>query len=312
MPRTRTTSAAALICGGSLSIAAGQRRRTRRVRASLGHRRERPVAPGPLRLSVVIPAYQEPHIEASVRRVRESLHDVGPIEIIVVDDGSADETAERARRGGADQVIVLPANRGKGAAVRAGVLAASGRTVAFTDADLSYAPRQIVPLMLEAECGWDVVIGSRDTSGAVAGGAESMVRALGHRGVRLATRAVLRGRYTDTQCGLKAFRSDAAIDLFGRAQVDRFAFDIELLHLTERGRWSVREVPVALSASDRSSVHVIRDTARLARDLVRIRWWAARGAYDHGVVKEAVAPRPTAINVQHRSPAPQPAMADAS
>src|SRR5206468_157161 len=91
----------------------------------------------------------------------EKIHVNGGVEIIVVDDGSHDETAERAELAGADQVIRQPVNRGKGAAIRVGVLAANGRTIAFTDADLSYSPDQIIGLMHQVETGWDVVAGSR-------------------------------------------------------------------------------------------------------------------------------------------------------
>ena len=132
------------------------------VRAALGRRRPRPEAPGDRRLSLVIPAFrEEARIAGTVERVRAELgHAVGDgqLEIVVVDDGSGDATAERARAAGADVVVVQPENRGKGAAVRARMLAASGRTRAFTDADLAYAPAQVVRLLDAVEGGWDVVV----------------------------------------------------------------------------------------------------------------------------------------------------------
>jgi dolichyl-phosphate beta-glucosyltransferase len=254
------------------------------VRAELAERVDRPPAPGSARLSVVVPAFHEAdRIAATVARVRAELAPVAPgaeLEVVVVDDGSGDDTAGAARRAGADQVVVLPENRGKGAAVRAGVLAAGGRTIAFTDADLSYPPGQIADLLAEVEAGWDVVVGSRvhtETSTLVKARA---VRELGGRLINLATHAVLLGAHRDTQCGLKAFRSDVARSLFSRTRVDGFAFDVELFHLAERDRLSLREVPVQVANADRSSVRVVRDGLRIIRDLARIVRDGRAGLYD--------------------------------
>lgn len=245
----------------------------------------RPPAPGDVRLSVVLPAYHEAeHIAAAVERVRAELTPVvgpGELEVVVVDDGSGDGTAEAAAA--ADQVIAKPANQGKGAAVRSGVLAARGRCIAFTDADLSYAPAQIANLLAAVEEGWDVVIGNRyhdDTTTVVKA---ALVRELGGRVINGATRLVLAGGYADTQCGLKAFRSDVARVLFGCSRIDGFAFDVELLALVERFGLSLREVPVEVQNSERSTVRVARDAARLLADLVRIRRGLAGGGYDGAV-----------------------------
>jgi len=142
-----------------------------RVRAQRGDAAEptplhphEPLAGRP-RLSVIVPAYGEGRrIAATVTTLRQSLArsgDPGELEVVVVDDGSLDDTAEQAGRAGADQVIRLPANRGKGAAVRLGMLAATGSAVVFTDADLSYSPAQVMRVRDEIERGWDAVVGSR-------------------------------------------------------------------------------------------------------------------------------------------------------
>ncbi len=135
------------------------------VVAETQHRRDQRISGGELRFSVVIPAYHEPdRIGRTVAAVREELADVatqGGMEIVVVDDGSLDGTSDAALAAGADQVVTLPANRGKGAAVRAGMLATRGRAVAFTDADLAYDPSHLRTLLDEIEAGWDVVIGNR-------------------------------------------------------------------------------------------------------------------------------------------------------
>ncbi|MDQ1372961.1 MAG: hypothetical protein QOJ09_299 [Actinomycetota bacterium] len=253
------------------------------VRQTQSLRPDRDPAPGTTRLSVVVPAYREEgRIATTITRLRSALSGLGPgaLEIVVVDDGSADATADAARAGGADQVVVLDRNRGKGAAVRAGVLAAHGRTIAFTDADLSYPPEQLLGLLAEVEAGWDMVVGSRRHTDTTTLVRARRLRDLGGRAINGLTMAVLLGQYRDTQCGIKAFRSDAARLMFSRARVDRFAFDIELFHLAERYRLSLTEVPVALANSATSTVRMGVDALRVARDIVRIRIWASRGVYD--------------------------------
>lgn len=254
------------------------------VRAQLAARQERPPAPGDHRLTVVVPAYREAdRIAGTVERIRTELAPVAPtgeLEVIVVDDGSGDDTAARARAAGADQVVVLPANRGKGAAVRAGMLAANGGTVAFTDADLSYSPRQIADLLAEVEAGWDLVVGSRVHTQTATLVKARRVRELGGRIINLCTHAVLLGAHRDTQCGLKAMRSDVARSLFSRSHIDGFAFDVELFHLAERDGLSVKEVPVEVANAERSSVRVVRDGMALVRDLARIVRGGRAGWYD--------------------------------
>lgn len=241
----------------------------------------RPAPDGDVRLSVVIPAYNEgPVIGATVLAVRESLGEIdGGLEIVVVDDGSGDDTASAARAAGADQVIRLEPNQGKGAAVRTGALAAIGRTVAFTDADLAYTPDQILPLLHQVEAGWDVVVGSRHAAGSTAEVPATWLRRVGGRVVNLLVRLVLAGDHADTQCGLKAFRRDVAHLLFGQARVDGFAFDVELFALAERHRLSLFASPVRVVNSSGSSVRITSDTATLLADLLRISWRLRRGGY---------------------------------
>jgi dolichyl-phosphate beta-glucosyltransferase len=260
------------------SVLLGAVRRTMQDRPA-----QRDPAPGSLRASVVVPAYREAsRIAQAVEALRAALADLGPgaTEIVVVDDGSGDGTADAALAAGADQVVVHPANRGKGAAVRSGVAAARGRTIAFTDADLSYSPDQVVTLVREVEAGWDVAIGNRRHPGTRTLTRTTRVRDLGSRIINLAASAVLLSHPHDTQCGLKAFRSDAARTTFGLARVDGFAFDIELIHLIERHELSLTDVPVRVEHSDRSTVRAARDGIRLLRDLWRIRHLSATGAYE--------------------------------
>jgi putative flippase GtrA len=248
----------------------------------------RPLLDGTCRLTVVVPAYREPdRIGTTVRRIHDELADVaadGGLEVVVVDDGSGDGTADAALGAEADQVVVLPANRGKGAAVRAGVLASRGRVVLFTDADLAYDPPQLRRALTAVESGWDVVIGNRrhpDSEVARATG----LRAIGSRIVNRLSAAVLLARPRDTQCGLKAFRGDVARALFARTRIDGFAFDIEVLHLVERAELSLAEIPVRLDETgEPSTVRIGRDVVQLAADLARVRRWSSAGAYDDLVV----------------------------
>jgi putative flippase GtrA len=264
------------------------------VRRTLHERTSRGPAPGLVRATVIIPALdEEARIAGTITAIRAALgelDDDGGLEVVIVDDGSTDATADAALGAGADQVLVLPENRGKGAAIRAGVAAARGRTIAFTDADLAYSPDQLLRVIGEVEGGWDVAIGDRrhpDTERVHGAGT---LRDLGSRAVNLLAMGVLLSHPHDTQCGLKAFRSDVARTVFGLGRVDRFAFDIEVLHLVERHGYSVAEVPVRLEMGDRSTVRLARDTLRLLRDLWRIRHWSATGAYE--LVPDVVAPGP--------------------
>ncbi len=254
------------------------------VRENQAQRVARPTPAGEVRLSVVIPAYmEEDRIAATISSIRAALHGVasdGGVEVIVVDDGSSDATSSAATVAGADKVITHAVNLGKGAAVRSGVMAAAGRTVAFTDADLSYSPEQILSLLDGVESGWDVVVGSRRHVDARTVVRAGRLRELGGRVINLLTEYALLGRYRDTQCGLKAMRSDVAHLVFSRSRIDGFAFDVEIFALVERLRLALLEVPVEVVNSERSTVRVLSDAARLIRDLFRIRTFARIGYYE--------------------------------
>jgi putative flippase GtrA len=276
--------AIALLVAGLVRVVGHRRIFQRSIRAEQAAPADRPPAHGDRRLTVVLPSYRQPEVAAeAVVRVREV---IGPtvgatdLEIVVVDDGSGDDTEARARAAGADQVVVHPQNRGKGAAVRSGVAVARGRTIAFTDADLAYDPAHLLVLLDRIEDGWDVAVGSRRHTDAVDLVRARRLREFGGRLINLLTQAVLLGHYRDTQCGLKGFRADVAPVILGQGLIDGFAFDIELFHLVERNGLSMVEVPVQVENSDVSSVHVARDGLRLVRDLFRIRRYAASGRYE--------------------------------
>ena len=243
------------------------------------------------RISLIIPAFEEADRIAGTlstvdSELRSSLQKSDDIEGIVVDDGSNDATSEIARQAGADVVIRLEENKGKGAAIRAGVQEANGSVVAFTDADLAYNPRQVVKLVTLVESGYDMVVGSRqhiETKNLVRAG---RVREVGGRLINIATSGILLGHYRDTQCGLKAFKSQVAKSLFDAGTLDGFSFDVELFHLAERWDLSLKEIPVEVENSQRSSVSAFRDGVFLLLDLIRIRQRARRGIYPENLISQ--------------------------
>jgi len=228
-------------------------------------------------LTIVLPCYQE--AERLPRALERYLAHFSAVELLVVDDGSSDQTlavaeavAARDRR---VRAIRCPTHRGKGFAVRTGMLAGRGDRLVFTDADASYGPEQ-VERVLRALDGAAVAIGRRgdlETSG-------PLLRRLASRVFNRAMRLLLGLPFRDTQCGLKGFRREAARELFGRTRVDGFAFDAEVLFLARRLGLAVAEVPVSPEVRDGSKVRLAVDALRMLRDTWRVRRAAAGGAYD--------------------------------
>ena len=230
-------------------------------------------------ISVVLPAYRASAIVAeTVASVRSALSGA-ELEIIVVDDGSGDDTDAEARRGGADRVIEFPQNRGKGAAVRAGMMNASGSYLVFTDVDLAYAPSQILSLVEALEDGADVALGSRRHPLSREVAPAPALRERGSRIFNLFTRFVLRNSYLDTQCGLKAFTAESAKEIFSRTKVDGFAFDVEVLHLAEKLEFNITEIPVVLDHVEQTTVRFMPQATRMMCDVLKIRLWSALGRY---------------------------------
>jgi len=235
-------------------------------------------------LTIVLPCYQEADRlpTALERYLAHFSAGVRGVELLVVDDGSTDQTlavaeaiAARDRR---VRVLRCPTHRGKGFAVRTGMLAGRGDRLVFTDADASYGPDQ-VERVLRALDGAPVAIGRRgdlETSGPV-------LRRLASRVFNQAMRRLLGLPFRDTQCGLKGFRRDAARELFGRTRVDGFAFDAEVLFLARRLGLTVAEVPVSAELREGSKVRLAVDALRMLRDTWRVRRAAAGGLYDRAV-----------------------------
>lgn len=234
-------------------------------------------------LSVVIPAYNEgPRLEQAVAAVSAWMMTNTPDgDIIVVDDGSTDDT--RARLSGLGlpnvQAIYGTANRGKGAAVARGMLAARGDHIAFVDADLAYPLDQLTLLLERLHDGADVAVGARDLLPDENRAIYAPVRRAATAVFNAMVTASLGLRVRDTQCGFKAFRRDAARALFSSITIERFGFDVEILYLAERWSLRVDRVPVRMRASTTSSVRIVHDSVNMAADLLRIRTRARDGSY---------------------------------
>jgi dolichyl-phosphate beta-glucosyltransferase len=228
-----------------------------------------------MQISVVIPAYEEAaRLGASLERVLAYLEARGDdFEVLVVDDGSRDATAAAAEAFAARgvRVLRLPENRGKGAALRTGVLASRGRRVLLTDADLSTPIADLERLEPHLAAA-PVVIGSRAVDGSELELRQPLYRELmGKTFNKLVQLLALRG-LSDTQCGFKLLDGELARDLFADLTVDRFAYDVELLWLARRRGHRVAEVGVRWSNSPQSRVSPLRDSLQMLGDLVTMRW----------------------------------------
>jgi dolichyl-phosphate beta-glucosyltransferase len=201
------------------------------------------------------------------------------VEVLVVDDGSTDDTADVAGTVAAGdarvRVIRCQRNRGKGFAVRTGMLSAEGELVVFTDADGSYRPddvERVVAALADAP----VAIGSRDLHVQASSPTRQVASMLFNRVMR----TMLDLPFRDTQCGLKGFRRQAALEVFGRARLDGFAFDAEVLYLARHLGLRVAEVGVRADERDGSKVRVAVDALTMLGEALAVRRAAASGAYD--------------------------------
>ena len=235
-------------------------------------------------LSIIIPSFNEElRLPATLEKIARYIErERRSTEVIVVDDGSADRTAEVAEsfRGRFSQLRVLAngANRGKGYSVRHGSLEARGEMILFTDADLS-APIEEAGKLLAALKDHDVAIGSRAMDRRLIAVRESAFREFAGIIFNKIVRIVLWLPFVDTQCGFKAFRRERCRVIFEQQTIERFGFDPELLYLARHHGLSTVEVPVRWAHSPATKVSMMRDSVQMFLDVVIIRGNALRGRY---------------------------------
>jgi glycosyltransferase involved in cell wall biosynthesis len=248
-------------------------------------------------LSIVIPAFNEAaRLGETLRTVFEYLNQHIPdSEVIVVDDGSSDRTADVAEQSFAlagsihAQAIRIQPNRGKGYVVRQGLLTARAPIALFTDADLSTPITETPKLVNPIERGeFDVTFGSRALDRNLIGVHQPWRREQGGRVFNLIVRLSTGLPFWDTQCGFKAFRMNVCRPLVEAATIDRFGFDVELIFLAYLAELSLQEIPVRWDHNEGSKVSVARDSWRMFNEVRSIRRQARDGVYDAAIAAARV------------------------
>lgn len=240
-------------------------------------------------ISIVIPAFEEEiRIDGSIREICRYLIETKlSSELIVVDDGSKDSTVKTAETAAAEfpdvpsRIIGYGQNRGKGFAVRTGLLAASADIALFTDADLSTPIEEmhklIDPIRNDKA---DITFGSRALDRSLIGTHQPWRREQGGKVFNLVVRTLTGLPFWDTQCGFKAFDLTKFRPLLDLMQIERFAFDVEFLYVAKRHGLRMEEIPVRWNNDDRSKVSVVRDSIRMFNEVRQIRRNARNGMYD--------------------------------
>jgi dolichyl-phosphate beta-glucosyltransferase len=234
-------------------------------------------------LTIIVPAYnEEGRLPATLDGLRTYLDRWGiDYRVLVVDDGSRDATARLTHGQGNRFATISQANSGKGAAVRNGILRATGRVVAFTDADLPYdldGVRLAYDAINGRQC--EVVFGARDLQESAVQAPRRFLRTLATWVFRSIVAQLISRQVTDTQCGLKVFSRQAALEIFSRTTIDGFAFDAEVVFLTHRLSLPFRRIPVTLVNEYGSTISLTRHAFPMLLDVIGLRVRALRGEYD--------------------------------
>jgi dolichyl-phosphate beta-glucosyltransferase len=239
--------------------------------------------------SIVIPAYNEAaRIAGALESVLGCIRSRGWFaEVVVVNDGSRDQTADIVREfaAGAPEVRLLenPGNRGKGYSVRHGLLESFGEIVMFTDADLSAPIEEADGLFAALRDGADIAIGSRWLERTRQTIRQPLYRQFFGRCFNAVTRAIMGLPYADTQCGFKAFTRAAAQTVFQLETIERWGFDPEILFIARKRGFKVVEVPVSWAHDERTRISYLKDGIRMLQDIAIVRWNAMLGRYNKQV-----------------------------
>ena len=235
-------------------------------------------------LSIVIPAYNEQNrLPGTLEKVLHFLEQQSfSSEVIVVENGSMDATYEIAQQFAKqhENLRVIQSERGKGAAVQRGMLAAKGDYRFMCDADLSMPVEEIIKFIPPVLQNFDIAIASREAKGAVRYN-EPSYRHLGGRGINFLIQTLILPGLNDTQCGFKCFRAGVAEDIFKRQTLLGWSFDIELLYIARRHGYRIVEIPIHWYHFSESKVSALRDAVRMIQDIFRIHVKARRGIYDN-------------------------------
>lgn len=235
--------------------------------------------------SIIIPAYNESQrITATLDKVLAHIDgEKWDAEVLVVNDGSRDSTADIVRGYAEKHSIVRlvenPGNRGKGYSVRNGMQNAKGEVLLFSDADLSSPIYEARKLFDALDAGADVAIGSRWLASETQTERQPLYRQFFGRMFNLMLRVVLGLPFKDTQCGFKAFNRRAADSIFPKQRIERWGFDPELLFLAKKFGFVTREVPVEWAHDERSKISPIRDGLKIFLEMLQIRWNSLTGKY---------------------------------
>jgi dolichyl-phosphate beta-glucosyltransferase len=233
-------------------------------------------------LSVVLPCYRAaPLARRSVEHLRRELGMAGiDWEIVVVDDGGGDFADGEWENDERVTLVRLVTNKGKGAAVRTGMLAARGWVRIFTDVDVPFGA-DLVPVIASylRDHAFHVVIGDRTLPGSEYRQQLPWRRRAASRLFTGFVGTLVTGGFFDTQCGLKGVRGDVADELFRLLRIDRFAFDVELVYVALKHRLDIKRVPVRLRNNETSSIRLFRDSLRGFIDVFRIKYHQMRGWY---------------------------------
>jgi len=244
-------------------------------------------------LSIVIPAYnEEKRLSRTISEIAKYLASFSfKSELIIVDDGSTDRTAQLIDKMTVShpylQVIHLKKNRGKGFAVRKGILEAKGKYILFSDADLSTPISEAGKLLIWLYRGYDIAIGSRKLPQSKIEVRQSILREIAGSVFNMIVQTLILQGVKDTQCGFKCFTRKSAKHIFREQRLNKFSFDVEVLYLANKYGYKIKEVPVRWLNSSGTTIRLMRDSLKMFLDLLKVRYNDIVGNYSPSDIRKA-------------------------